>query len=56
MEKKMDLETALFIIGIVIDDIDKGYFKLTPTEKKAWDRIKEVIENSEEYKKEIESK
>ena len=53
----MKLDDAMFIIANALEDAleyeDPAY---KATEIKAWKRIREVIKNSEEYKKEKESK
>lgn len=57
MEKKMKLDDAMFIIANILEDsLDYEDPAYKATEIKAWKRIREVIKNSEEYKKEKESK
>lgn len=57
MKKKMTLDDAMLIIAMELEEIE--YYddpELRAKSVKAWKRIREVIKNSEEYKKERESK
>lgn len=57
MEKKIKLDDAVFIIANVLEDaLEYEDPEYKAVEIKAWNRIREVIKNSEEYKKERESK
>lgn len=57
MEKKMTLDDAMLIIAMDLEEVDYyGDFEQRDKSVKAWKRIREVIKNSEEYKKERESK
>lgn len=56
MEKKIDLDLAISFIGNVLEEADETFGLLTPIDVESWKRIKEVVKNSEEYKKEKESK
>ena len=54
-EKKIDLDLAIVFIGNVLEEADETFGLLTPIDVESWERIKEVVKNSEEYKKEKES-
>ena len=54
-EKKIDLDLAIVFIGNVLEEADETFGLLTPIDNESWKRIKEVVKNSEEYKKEKES-
>lgn len=54
-EKKIDLDLAIVFIGNVLEEADETFGLLTPIDVESWKRIKEVVKNSEEYKKEKES-
>ena len=47
-KKKMKVHDALFIIGMFLADFNDEC-PLHKTEKEAWDRIREVVKNSQEY-------
>lgn len=55
-KKKIDLDLAIAFIGNVLEEADETFGLLTPIDVESWKRIKEVVKNSEEYKKEKESK
>lgn len=47
-KKKMKVHDALFIVGMLLADWNDEC-PLGKTEKEAWNRIREVVKNSQEY-------
>ena len=55
MKEKISITEAIVTIGMILEDVDYET-PLSTKESAAWNKILEVVRNSEEYNEERESK